>query len=95
MLSFLIRQFAEATFYSVSTWKVNESSESISRPRNLALGTSSSLVPLIVKVISSLIFEGRHLPVMTIALVLPSLTGILFEAAQPTISAIDEFRVTL
>ena len=32
---------------------------------------------------------------MTIALVLPLLTGILFEAAQPTISAIDEFRVTL
>ena len=32
---------------------------------------------------------------MSIALVLPSLIGILFEAAQSTISAIDEFRVTL
>ena len=30
---------------------------------------------------------------MSIALVLPSLIGSLFEAAQSTISAIDEFRV--
>ena len=32
---------------------------------------------------------------MSIALVLLSLIGILFEAAQSPISAIDEFRVTL
>ena len=57
----------------------------------LALGTSSSSVPLIVEVISSLIFEGRRLPVISIALVLPSLIGSLFEAAQSTISAIEEF----
>ena len=50
---------------SFSTWEVNESSELISRPASsLARGTSLSSVPLIVKVISSLIFEGRHLPVM-------------------------------
>ena len=30
---------------------------------------------------------------ISIALVLPSLIGSLFEAAQSTISAIDEFRV--
>ena len=30
---------------------------------------------------------------MSIALVLPSLIGSLFEAAQSTISAVDEFRV--
>ena len=74
-------------------WEVSDSSESISRPSSLALGTSLSSVPLIVKVISSLIFEGRRLPVISIALVLPSLIGSLFEAAQSTISAIDKFRV--
>ena len=33
------------------------------------------------------------MPVMSIALFLPSLIGSLSEAAQSTISAIDEFRV--
>ena len=33
------------------------------------------------------------MPVMSIAFVLPSLIGSLSEAAQSTISAIDEFRV--
>ena len=44
------------------------SSESISRPNSLTLGPTSSSVPLLL-VISPLIFEGRPLPVISIALV--------------------------
>ena len=57
------------------------------------LGTSSSSVPLIVKAISeSLILEGRRMPVMSIALVLPLLIGSLLEAGHSTISAIEKFK---
>ena len=49
ILSFLIHQFAETPFYKVSLHgiKVNESSDSISRPGSLSLGTSLISVLLI------------------------------------------------